>query len=468
MAETLGSGGGFFGGLSQGIGAARAQQLEEDKLAAVEANKAKASAVSQIEATITHIKEVAKAAAASGNDPKKILSAVQPLIASAQGLAQAAGIDPQMIQQRAVLATMQPIQSTPENQSHQLIKVTGAMGEGDKLVRLEKTTGKVVPINPATGMPLTESDVITPRQAQVVNPTLGQPPILGTPGQPTAQVTPFTDRFSAVEQQPSVTIPPAKDIAGLSGDTIDLLARQVINGNDRAFSGTPRGKEGNAIRAAIMNRVGTIAKAENISAERLNAAISEYKAFQSGQRKTGERAALVDLAATEFQLVAPVLLDASEKVDRTKYSDVNKIILSYLERSGDPSVVQFGGALNTVVNVYARAVSPTGQVTVSDKDHAREILQKAWSNGQIKAAVEMLNREVEAALKSPKKALQHQRETYSSGVPTSRLTAESLRNSVASSEPSGAPAMPKVNEERDGYRYSGGNPADPSNWVKVR
>ena len=263
----------------------------------------------------------------------------------------------------------------------------------------------------------------------------------------------------------------SEDIAGLSGGTIDLLARQVINGNDRAFSGTPRGKEGNAIRAAIMNRVGTIAKAENIPAERLNTAISEYKAFQSGQRKTGERAALVDLAATEFQAVAPVLLDASEKVDRTKYSDVNKIILSYLERTGDPNVVQFGGALNTVVNVYARAVSPTGQVTVSDKDHAREILQKAWSKGQIAAAVEMLNREVEAALKSPKKALQHQRETYSSGVPNPRLTAEALRNSVASPEPYGAsaiPAMPKVNEERDGYRYSGGNPADPSNWVKVR
>lgn len=35
-----------------------------------------------------------------------------------------------------------------------------------------------------------------------------------------------------------------------------------------------------------------------------------------------------------------------------------------------------------------------------------------------------------------------------------------------SSDPAG-PAVPKVGETRDGYRFKGGNPADPSSWVKV-
>ncbi len=32
----------------------------------------------------------------------------------------------------------------------------------------------------------------------------------------------------------------------------------------------------------------------------------------------------------------------------------------------------------------------------------------------------------------------------------------------------GAPAAPRIGEARDGYRYKGGNPADPSSWVQMK
>jgi hypothetical protein len=69
--------------------------------------------------------------------------------------------------------------------------------------------------------------------------------------------------------------------------------------------------------------------------------------------------------------------------------------------TGDPNVVKLGSAVNTYINIYSRAISPTGHPTVNDKEHAREILSQAWAKGQFDAAVGMMQQEVDAALASP-------------------------------------------------------------------
>jgi hypothetical protein len=196
MAESLGSGGGFFGGVASGIEQNRSNALEEEKQAALESNKTKALATSQIESTISHIQEVAKAAAANGNDPKKILEAVQPLIASAQGLAQAAGIDPNMIAQRAQLATMQPVPSA--DKKHSVVKI-GSNLQGEQYGVLEQNSGAIKPIG---GQPqLSQSEVIPPGQAQSANPP-------GTPGVPPAPMaTPVPVAPASVAAAPDGTRP---------------------------------------------------------------------------------------------------------------------------------------------------------------------------------------------------------------------------------------------------------------------
>lgn len=112
------------------------------------------------------------------------------------------------------------------------------------------------------------------------------------------------------------------------------------------------------------------------------------------------RATNLAVATNEFEKMVPTLLEASKAVPRTQYKTINAIIQAWDEQTGDPKVVQLGGALNTVVNIYSRAISPTGSPTVSDKDHAREIMQKAWSQGQIEAGVQQLQKEIDAAKKS--------------------------------------------------------------------
>jgi hypothetical protein len=62
--------------------------------------------------------------------------------------------------------------------------------------------------------------------------------------------------------------------------------------------------------------------------------------------------------------------------------------------TGDPAMVQFGIAAESLSRVYARALSPTGSPTVSDYEHGRELLDKAWSQGQVDVALDQMEKEI--------------------------------------------------------------------------
>jgi len=142
---------------------------------------------------------------------------------------------------------------------------------------------------------------------------------------------------------------------------------------------------------------------------------AEYFGLKAGQRTLGTRVANIELAATEFLKVAPIVEQASAAVSRTQYPDINKLINAYKEKTGDPAVVRLGGAINTAVNVYARAIAPQGAGTVSDKDHARELLQRAYANGQITGQIQLMKQEIDAALEAPSEVRDAWRKRFREG-----------------------------------------------------
>ena len=99
--------------------------------------------------------------------------------------------------------------------------------------------------------------------------------------------------------------------------------------------------------------------------------------------------------------MADLVVDASAKVSRTQFMPINKAIIAYENNTGDPESRQFGAALNSFINAYARAVSPVGTPTVSDKDHARSMLSTADSHQALTAIMEQLKREMDAAGAAP-------------------------------------------------------------------
>jgi hypothetical protein len=128
---------------------------------------------------------------------------------------------------------------------------------------------------------------------------------------------------------------------------------------------------------------------------------AEFAGQKAGQRTLGTKQANIEMAATEAYNMMPIAVAASEKVDRTQYPMLNKVLLAAERGTGDTNVVQLAVATNSLVNSYSRAISPSGTPTVSDKDHAREILETAYAKGQYSAAVDMMKQEIEQARKSP-------------------------------------------------------------------
>lgn len=104
--------------------------------------------------------------------------------------------------------------------------------------------------------------------------------------------------------------------------------------------------------------------------------------------------AKMSTAANEANQMIGVVRGLSDKVDRTEFPTINAISNAVSKGTGGKEIVQLNTSINALVNSYARAISPTGQPTVSDKNHAREVINSAYSQGQIGAILDVMQQEM--------------------------------------------------------------------------
>jgi hypothetical protein len=87
-------------------------------------------------------------------------------------------------------------------------------------------------------------------------------------------------------------------------------------------------------------------------------------------------------------------------VNPTEFPSLNAVKNAVQKGTGDQNIVRLNTSLNALINSYARAINPRGQPTVSDKNHARDIINSAMSEGQLGAALDVMKLEMDAALKA--------------------------------------------------------------------
>lgn len=184
----------------------------------------------------------------------------------------------------------------------------------------------------------------------------------------------------------------------LSEDALNMAADQFLAGDSTAVQGYARNAQ---MKARLTNKIAERAKAKGMSGEDIAARVAEFQGIKAGERSLGTRTAQAGMAVAEAQRMIPLALDASEKATRTGIKSLNDAQQAIQKGTASPELRRFVAANNSLINVYARAVSPSGTPTVHDKEHARDVLSTAFSKGDYKAAVEQLQKEMEAAQASP-------------------------------------------------------------------
>ncbi|WP_193098029.1 hypothetical protein [Burkholderia sp. Z1] len=235
------------------------------------------------------------------------------------------------------------------------------------------------------------------------------------------------------------------DDAKFSPDDLKFLAEQARAGDTSVYQNLGRGAQGAKNIIALRREVMRQEREAGGTGADIAAANAGFQGEKAAARTGATRAANIGMAVAEAQKTFPLVREASAALPRTEFPGVNRAMQAAQTGTGDPRVVELGTALNTSVNAYARAISPTGVPTVADKEHARELLSTASTPDQLNAVLSMMEKEMAAARQAPTE-VQAQQKARISG------------------RGEGAPA---VGTTEGGYRFKGGDPSKQSNWEKM-
>jgi hypothetical protein len=186
----------------------------------------------------------------------------------------------------------------------------------------------------------------------------------------------------------------------LPPETADFIAGQLLAGNKSAAASI-RASGDKSAWTKVQISLQKQAKDAGIDPKELTAITGEFEGFKSGQRALGNRQANIEMASTAAAKLAPLAVEASDNWERTKYMPINKIMAAYDAGTSDPEILKFGAAHNALINVYSRAINPTGVPTIYDKQHASEILDKAVGKEGYQAAVSQLMKEIQVEQEVP-------------------------------------------------------------------
>lgn len=234
----------------------------------------------------------------------------------------------------------------------------------------------------------------------------------------------------------------------LDASDIQFMAGQYLSGDTSVMQNLGRGVQGSKNIVALRGEIRKQAEAKGMTPAQVASAMAEFQGEKAGQRTLGTRTANIEMAATEADSLADLALNASNKLGRTGIKSLNTAIQSVEKGTASPELRRFVAANTSFINAYARAINPQGVGTVADKEHAREMLDVAFSKGDYAAVIDQLKSEIAAAKASPGTVKGEMRERFTGGT-----------------KPKGGGPTPGTIE--NGYRFKGGDPANQASWEKV-
>jgi hypothetical protein len=205
-----------------------------------------------------------------------------------------------------------------------------------------------------------------------------------------------------------------------SGDDVTLSQEAITNAANRIIGGEKsvltRMSKGNAAR--ILEEVSTLTKG-NTGQILENQIASTGKSAEA--RTIGTSVGKSAVSAGTFASGVTNALEASKKVGRGEFVPFNKAEQLYKQNTSDPDFADFKAAHETMIREYAKAINPNGNPTVSDMNHARELLSTATDEPAYERVVARLQSEVANKQKNLEKLNTTKPDTSSSSSSQKRL-----------------------------------------------
>lgn len=263
------------------------------------------------------------------------------------------------------------------------------------------------------------------RAGYIKNPDGSMSPIKGGPADP--------EQIAAVNK--------AKVTGGLlPDDTADFLAERILAGDSKALTNLGRGAQGAENVIKVQTLAARKAAERGMSPNDILAKVAEQSGLTAQQRTFGTQVAKMAVNSTEAEGAIQQGLEVSQKVPRTKFVPVNKLIQMAEANISDPDLLEFRAANLAIINTYARAISPTGTPTVHDKEEAMKIVSEATSPEAYQRVMHRMLKEIEIAHAAPLKAKEEMERIRKSGQTGAGTHPPAAGGAAPAATPAPAPA----------------------------
>jgi hypothetical protein len=188
---------------------------------------------------------------------------------------------------------------------------------------------------------------------------------------------------------------------------------------DGAFKGVGGGMAGSRVRNMITNRGEALVAEQGTD---LSAKRQEYKAHQVGlsaEERTGATtAANLDIIMRNAHAAIPQAVAASEKVPRTSWMPLNRLMQTADSGISDPALKEFKLANLQLAELWARAMNPKGVMRESDRELALQMLSTADSPETYRRVTKQLEVFLERERAAVKEFREHREPGSTSGAPS--------------------------------------------------
>lgn len=208
-------------------------------------------------------------------------------------------------------------------------------------------------------------------------------------------------RKAMLEQQ-APPVATKEDRALIESDAARIVAgekvSEVIPGTGRSVVARRAAAERAAVRQIMEENPDMTAKeAGRLLSQREIERAGERSGVTAYERTAGQASAKVAMAASEAVKMGDLMLSIAPQIGSTQYPSMNKIVNAMKRGTGDPTITALDQSMDSFVNEYARAIYGTGGGALADREHARDRLNSALAQGQIKSVTKVMMREMELA-----------------------------------------------------------------------